>query len=191
MHSFQPSRGRILFEVLCALTISASCAAAWIQTGASALLGAAGAATLYALVHLFDMRRREPAVAAELQRIDFVTDQPGDVSADLAADMPQVLADPLPISEVAAGEVVAPAKDSRKAKAPRKSGGRRAKTPPPAEALELAAVEERAPKPAPPQEQGESEAVSEQEATHPPLAPLFEPAPFVRQQHAVFGRKAG
>ncbi len=30
-----------------------------------------------------------------------------------------------------------------------------------------------------------------EEAPHVPLAPLFEPEPFARQQRAMFGRKAG
>ena len=76
MHSFQPSRGRVLFEVLCALTVSASCAAAWMQTGASALLGACGAAALYGLVHLFDMRRPATSEAVEPQRVDFEPEVP-------------------------------------------------------------------------------------------------------------------
>ena len=47
MHSFHHSRSRILFEVFCALAISASCVSAWMQTGAQALLPAAAvAATL-------------------------------------------------------------------------------------------------------------------------------------------------
>ena len=55
MHSFHQSRGRIFFEVLCALAVSVSCVGTWMQTGASAMLPAAAAALLYALVHTFDM----------------------------------------------------------------------------------------------------------------------------------------
>ena len=71
MHSFHQSRGRILFEVLCALGIVASCVGAWQQTGASALLAAAAVAGLYGFVHLFDLVRGEPLEAAAPQRIDF------------------------------------------------------------------------------------------------------------------------
>src|SRR5687768_12995959 len=80
MHSFQPSRGRILFEVLCAVGIAASCGGAWMQTGASALLAASFVATLYGLVHFFDLFRRQPSLAAEPQRIDFAADGQADLS---------------------------------------------------------------------------------------------------------------
>ena len=43
MHSFHQSRGRIFFDFFCVLVIVASCMGAWMQTGASALIGAAGA----------------------------------------------------------------------------------------------------------------------------------------------------
>ena len=71
MLSFHQSRGRILFEVLCALGIVASCVGAWQQTGASALLAAAAVAGLYGFVHLFDLVRGEPLEAAAPQRIAF------------------------------------------------------------------------------------------------------------------------
>ncbi len=81
MHSFRQSRTRILFEVFCALAISASCVGAWMQTGASALLSAAAVSALYGLVHAFDMVGRRTAVAVEPQRIDFATDDQGDLLA--------------------------------------------------------------------------------------------------------------
>jgi hypothetical protein len=59
MHSFQPSRGRIVFQVLCAIGVAASFGGAWLQTGASALLAASAIATLYGLVHFFDLFRRD------------------------------------------------------------------------------------------------------------------------------------
>ena len=65
MHSFHQSRGRILFEVACALTISASCVVAWMQTYASAFLPAAAVAALYGLVHAFDLARPKPRLAAD------------------------------------------------------------------------------------------------------------------------------
>jgi hypothetical protein len=70
MQSFRHSRGRILFEVFCALAIAASCAGAWMQTGATALLPAAAVAALYGLVHAFDMRRQASTVAAAPRPID-------------------------------------------------------------------------------------------------------------------------
>ena len=70
MQSFHQSRARIFFEVLCALAISASCAGAWLQTGATALLPAAAVAALYGLVHAFDMRRGTPTVAPARERVE-------------------------------------------------------------------------------------------------------------------------
>ena len=69
MHSIRQSRSRVAFEILCALTVSASCVGAWIQTGATALLPAAVATALYGLWHLTDLRRQsgEPAVAAQVE----------------------------------------------------------------------------------------------------------------------------
>src|SRR5687768_7222744 len=82
MHSFHRSRGRILFEVACALAISGSCIAAWMQTGASALVPAAAVAALYGLVHLFDLR--------EVSRARPV-DQPGsEVAEAVPADIPDI-----------------------------------------------------------------------------------------------------
>ena len=49
------------------------------QTGASALLAAAAIATLYGLVHFFDLFRREPSVAVEAQRIAFEPEPVADV----------------------------------------------------------------------------------------------------------------
>jgi hypothetical protein len=70
MQSFHHSRGRILFEVFCSLAISASCAAAWQQTGATALLPAAFVAAFYGLVHAFDMRRPRSTTAAASRPVD-------------------------------------------------------------------------------------------------------------------------
>ena len=67
MHSFHHSRSRILFEVFCALAISASCVGAWMQTGAWALLPAAVVAALYGIVHTFDLRRRNSINLVEPQ----------------------------------------------------------------------------------------------------------------------------
>lgn len=197
MHSFHHSRGRILFEVLCALAIAASLTGAWMQTGASALLAAAGVAALYGFVHLFDLRRQKPAEAVPPQLIEADEEPQGDLLA-FAANAPEPTADPAP--EVAGPTEISepvepaspPAKAGRRAKAPRKGGGRRASASKAAEVTE----------PAPPVGADVTAVVpSEEPATvvpltfdetaHPPLAPLFEPEPFVRQQRTVFGRKAG
>lgn len=193
MHSFQPSRGRVLFEVLCALTVSASCAAAWMQTDASALLGAAGAAALYGVVHLFDLRRPTPIQAVEPQRIDFESEVPEIVLPMAAAEEPS--ADALVTEEVAAPEP-APARagPGRRSGGSRKGSGRRAKAPKAAKATEAASADgAEAPWPlaeeTAPWGQEEFETLPELEAAHPHIAPLFEPEPFARMARPAFGRR--
>ena len=191
MHSFQPSRGRVLFEVLCALTVSASCAAAWMQTGASALLGAAGAAALYGLVHMFDMRRPPTAHAFEPQRVDFEPEAPEIILPTAAAD--EQVADTPVAGEVAALEP-APARagSGRRSGGSRKGSGRRAKAPKAAKVTELAPAAET---PWPMAEEAassaeeESASIPELEAAHPHIAPLFEPEPFARMPRPAFGRR--
>ena len=160
MHSFQRSRAIILFEAACALALSASFAAAWQQTGAPALIAAAGVAGLYGLVHLFDLRQRK---AGEVP-VEAVVDRPVEAVAIPA---------PGPIAELAPS-ADAPASKPPRAKAPRK--GAKAAPKPKLVAEPVA------------------EPVVEPEVFEPvasiPLAPLFEPEPFVRQPRA-FGRKAG
>jgi hypothetical protein len=206
MHSFQPSRGRILFEVLCAVGIAASCGGAWMQTGASALLAAAAVATLYGLVHFFDLFRRNPAVAVEPQRIEFepaVEVEPvpprQEFSAPLVAVEPQLVVDNV-VEEVRPAEEAEfiepaplPAKAGRRAKAPRKSGSRRAGAPKEPNVAELVPVAEPQVDVAAPLEMAEvAEPGPVEEPFHTSVAPLFEPEPYVRQQQrATFGRKAG
>lgn len=175
MHGFQRSRGRIVFEVLCAVVVSASFAMAWLQTGASAFVPAAAVAALYGFVHLFDLRTGNETVQvglapseAAIQPIAELSDQPGeDPHAELAPEVPP------------AEPAVARASKPRRPKAPRKAGTGRAK-----------AAAEQEPEAAP-----VHEVIVEPEAWEPvtqiPIAPLFEPDPFVRQQRATFGRKAG
>lgn len=164
MHSPQHSRGRILFEVMCAWAAAASCAGAWIQTGASALLPAAAAAFLYGAVHLFDMAGRNPARAEEPQR-EFPVAAPENAPAD---DKPtgQLVDD---LAGTRATED-APAKPARKTRA-------RAPKKPKLVEVTIDAIEAEPP-------------VYHDGSDHPPLAPLFEPLPAVRQLR-TFGRKAG
>ena len=200
MHSFQPSRGRVFFEVLCALGISASFAGAWLQTHATALLGAAGIAALYGLVHLFDMRRGKPAVAAEPQRIDFAPE-----ALDLV--VPMVATDEMPaaqpVEEAEAVEPAAPRSSSgRRTGGSRKSSGRRTKAPKIEKADELAPVDEtdvpwpiaEEPEVEPAIEPGltveeEFAFLPDDEAAHSHIAPLFEPEPFARMPRRAFGRR--
>ena len=219
MHSLQPSRGRIFFEVLCAVGIAASCGGAWMQTGASALLAAASVATLYALVHFFDLFRRAPSLAAEPQRIEFEQEPGFDVPVrqDVVAQQERIeqqlaaysIVEEPPLIEPAVSEAaqpvdpaVSPPVESRRTKAPRKTNTRRVSASKKAKSAELAAPEARdvvdfairdqqAPSGIDVPTQTD-DPVHTDEPLHPPVAPLFEPEPFVRQQQrSMFGRKAG
>jgi hypothetical protein len=178
MHSFHRSRGRILFEVVCVLAVSASCVAAWMQTGASALLAAAAVAALYGLVHLFDMRRRNDAILAV---------QPENAVAEAAAAEPvepPVEAEqdrPLPDPDFAVeAELVEPPvarqRKPRRAKSPRKAREK---------AVEQAEAETS------PFPDMAAEPEYREQVTQIPIAPLFDPDPLIRQQRTIFGRKAG
>jgi hypothetical protein len=198
MRSFHQSRGRSLFEVFCALVVAASCAGAWMQTGAWALLPVALVALLYGVVHAFELARRNPAGAADPERIDFATDQHGSLVAPLDSGVPPAAADQQgttdkTIDEVKLVELAAPrASKGRRAKAPRKGGGRRASEPKESKVTERVAPEEAdVAEPVAIEKAEVAAPVPPEEAAHVPLAPLFEPEPFARQQRAVFGRKAG
>lgn len=205
MQSFQPSRGRILFEVFCALAIAASFVGAWKQTGAWTLLPAALAAAVYALFHAFDMAG--PKQAAEPQRIDFEPPV-----ADIV--VPMVPAEELPADEAVApvvAEVVQmpePASregSGRRTGGSRKGNGRRGKSAKAVKVEEAAQVEvaaqvEEAEAPWPVadiQEVADPEPVAEEEfvfpdneePSQPHIAPLFEPEPFARMQRRAFGRR--
>lgn len=195
MHSFYPSRGKVFFEVLCALGISASLAGAWLQTHATALMGAAGVAALYALVHLFDMRRPKVAEIAEPQRIAFEPE-----TSDIVVPMVAVEAEPMAETVVGGVDVVdTRASNGRRSGGSRKGAGRRAKAPKTAKVVELAPVEELetpGPLTLEPQEQehadpGEEdfEFPSHDELSQSHIAPLFEPEPFARMQRRAFGRR--
>jgi hypothetical protein len=176
MHSFHQSRGRIYFDIFCALTIATACAFAWLQTGASALLAIAGVAALYSLVRATDAGRRSPTVAAELP-----------VSEPSAGEQGELL-------NFAASAEAAPADEP---KAPPKAKRRSRKKQPALEPVadsEAAEPRDMEPVDVVPQPVEALELVEEVEAAeeyHPPIQPLFEPEPLVRQQRAVFGRKAG
>jgi hypothetical protein len=209
MRSFHQSRGRLLFEVFCALVVAASCAGAWMQTGAWALLPVALVALLYGVVHAFDLARRNPAGAADPERIDFATDQHGSLLAPLDSGVPLAAADQQgtadkTIEQVKLVELAAPrASKGLRAKAPRKGDGRRAsesKEPkvteraPPEEAevgVPVAIEEAEVAVPLAIEKAEVAAPLLPEEVAHAPLAPLFEPEPFARQQRAVFGRKAG
>lgn len=195
MHSFRQSRGRILFDFFCTLVIVASCAGAWMQTGASALLGAAAAAGLYGLVRLFDLGRPKTAEAIKPQRIDFATDPRGDVMAELDADEPRLVAQQQlatdGIEKAKLVESAAPqTKPDSKAKAPRKGGGRKVSAAKSAKIIELAPPEDaEVTELSSPEEAEVSDFVVPDDMTHAHIEPLFEPDPFVRMPRRAFGRR--
>ena len=204
MHSFHHSRGRILFEVLCALTVSASCVGAWIQTGASAFLPAAAAAALYALAHAFDLAKARPALAAPMPSVETPAGHLDEIPDDETMAPPPV--EEAPSAEpVAAVELTEPAiaekPKPRRAKAPRKAAKGSAKV----VVTELKPVEVATTVPEPEMDSPDMDSPdmdspdmdssdmdsSDMDSAPVPIAPLFEPEPFVRQQRTVFGRKAG
>ena len=185
MHSFHRSRGRILFEVFCALGISASCVAAWMQTYAPAMLAVAGFAGLYGLVHAFELLWRSPAIAAAAETSAPVTDDRGDLLVYLEDDEPELLLD----SEPEVGEIA----DERGPNLAAPMQEREPEVVEPVLPLEPAPVSIQEPKPevAEPVEIVEPAEPVHEEPEYAPVAPLFEPQPFVRNQRAAFGRKAG
>ena len=204
MHRTSPSRGRVLFEVLCALGMSASFAGAWMQTHATALLGAAGVAAFYALVHLFDLRQRkaaETAEAVEPQRVEFEPETSEIVVPMVSSGQ---LVDEGAIEEVEAAEP-GPVRTGpgRRSGSRKSSGGRRAKAPKAAKLVELTPVEEVQEVAAawPMTEVTEAGALAarvddeefvfpaDDEPSQPHIAPLFEPEPFARMQRRAFGRR--
>ena len=176
MHSFHQSRGRILFEVLCALGMSVSFAGAWTQTGATALLPAAAIALLYGFVRLFDMARRTPA-AATVRAVEQAADQPMPVAQP-------VLAEPVPQVVELAEAAPPPARKTRQSKAPRKKAKAADATFVEVVKTVDIAVSAGAELPA-------EEPMPFDDDHHASVTPLFEPVPFARQQRTGFGRKAG
>lgn len=181
MHSFHPSRGRILFEVFCALTIAGSCALAWLQTYASAFLVIAAVTALYAVVRATDLRRRPMAVATEMPGAEPVVDDQGDL---LAYEAPVV--EPVAAAVAEPEPAPKPKRRARKKQAPVEAVIEVIPEPEVAEAVEAAAEPEVADT-----VEVVPEPVDFEEEYHAPVTPLFEPQPLVRQQRTVFGRKAG
>jgi hypothetical protein len=211
MHSFQPSRGRILFEVFCALAVVSSMVGAWRQTHASALLVAAAAAGLWAMARLFDLGRHQPAVAEEPQRIAFETEAVEEAQPVSAAELLQTAIEPIPAPDAGdpEPEVVETAPRTgpgRRKTGSRKSGGRRASAKA-ADVVDFVSAEEAETASAPdvaapaPSDELETAGLSlpddpdldgpeaDAEPIHVPHAPLFEPEPFVRMQRQAFGRR--
>lgn len=195
MHSFRQSRTRILFEVFCALAISASCVGAWMQTGASALLLAAAVSAFYGLIHAFDMVGRRAAVAVEPQRIDFATGDQGDLLAYESAGEPPAVVERRLDTDKAIEQpepVEATHKSaSRRAKAPRKGGGRRVNASKEEGVTQLAPLEDDKIASIHPEVAEAGSLIAPEEVVQPHIEALFEPDPFVRMQRRAFGRKGG
>jgi len=196
MHSYRRSRGKVAFEALCGFGLAASFAAAWDQTGASALLASASIMGLVAIYWSFGLLGRDRtqqveqpsevvAVAPQVEQAKSVAAIAPQVEQPPAvvAVAPQVEVETLRLDEVFARdaeeafarepEIVAEAKPV--AKAPKKPRARKAKK---AAADAAPIVEPMEPAPyADSALQGLS------------LEPLFEPQPFARQPRA-FGRKS-
>lgn len=204
MHSFHQSRGRILFEVFCALGISASCVFAWMQTYAPAMLAVAGFAGLYGLVHAFDMVRRSPAVAVPEEAAAPATDDRGDLLVYLEADEPELLLDAEPqvaeIAEVADAADVAEEAQPEVAEPelaePVQESEREVVEALPQPQPVVGVVEEVEPEVAEPVQEAEPEAAEsvqeepvQDEPEYSPVSPLFEAEPFVRKQRTAFGRR--
>jgi hypothetical protein len=176
MHSVRHSRSRVLFEVFCALAMSASFAGAWMQTGASALLAAAGVAALYALVHMFDLGGSKPHGIVDRPE---VKDVPSDAVQPVARRVPVEAA--VAIEEAAGAEPAAPQKRPSRAKSRRKSADRQVSAPDEPTVTEFA----------PPVEAEVAFPEPSAEVTHLHIEPLFEAEPFTRMPRPAFGRKAG
>jgi hypothetical protein len=177
MHSFHHSRGRILFEVFCALVVAGSFLGAWQQTGASAFLPAALASGLWGLWHLTDLRQPRPAMAPAV----------GDTAAAQSPPEPagpEVTVEPVAVVEL---EPAPEALESALKPAARPKRRSRKKQPAAEKAAKAVTVEAQAERPV--VQLCEPAEIAEDH--HAPIVPLFEAQPIVRQQRAVFGRKAG
>lgn len=175
MHSHQRARGKILFEVFCALGLAASFAGAWDQTGASALLASASIVALFAIYWSFGLfaRRQADDVA---QPTPAWVDAPQPAVQTAVVDEPEAAVQAAVQEDFVACEPERASEPEPVAPAPKKRRARKAQKAPAA----VAAMVE-PPQPAP---------VEEPVFDGPPLEQLFEAQPFVRQPRPAFGRKA-
>jgi hypothetical protein len=161
MHSQHRARGKVLFEVFCALSLAASFAGAWDQTGSSALLASASITALFAIYWSFGLFARDrvdvvaqpTAAVADAHEAEVQTA----VREEVFACEPEVLAEPEPV-----------------AARPKKQRARKAQK---AAAVVAPVVE---PEPV---------AVVVPVSDGLPIEQLFDPQPFVRQPRSAFGRK--
>lgn len=161
MHRHHRGRGKILFEVFCALGLAASFAGAWDQTGSSALLASASIMALFAFYWSFGLFAR-----------DGLDDAAKPTAA--VAEAPEAQVETAAQVQAFACEPEVPTEPEPVAPAPKKRRARKAK----AEAVVAPVVE-------PPQP-----VVHQSVSDGPPVEQLFDPQPFVRQQRPAFGRKS-
>ena len=187
MQSHRRPRGKIFFEVLCALFIGASFVGAWIQTGAWAFLGPAFVFTLFGLYWSFDIFGR-PAAAVAVQPVvreaepvarpvEIRTFEPAE---EYVAFVPEPVVDEpvvLAVAEDAPEPVVEP-KPKRRSK--------KAKAEPVAMVAEpvIEPVVEQAP-----MVFDEAPSFEEDEQHEPHMEKLFDPQPFARQARPAFGKR--
>jgi hypothetical protein len=183
MHSYRRSRGKVAFEALCGFGLAASFAAAWDQTGASALLASASIMGLAAIYWSFGLLGHDRTHQVEQPAAVVAVAPQVEPPRAVVAVAPQVEVETLRLDEVFARdaeeasalepEVVA--EPQPVAKAPKTPRARKAKK---AASETVPIVEQMEPAPyADSALQGLS------------LEPLFEPQPFARQPRA-FGRKS-
>jgi hypothetical protein len=207
MHSHRRPRGKIFFEVLCALLIGASFVGAWIQTGAWAFLGPAFVFTLFGLYWSFDMfGSREPvraAIAAEPTAAPAFVRESESVAAQVeirtfepaeefvaAFEPAAVFEQPAALAAAPSPEPVAEAKPKRRSKKARP------------EAVAIVAEPVVAPDPQPivdpdpepvvehaPATFDEAPSFAEDEHHESHIEPLFDPQPFARQARPAFGKR--
>ena len=162
MHTDRRARGKVLFEVLCALILAASFVGAWEQTGSSALLVSASIVALAAIYWSFGLFGRD--------RVDDAA-QPAAAMADA-----QVAEADTPVPEVLVREPDVPTEPEPVTAAPKKRPARKAKK----AAAEVAPIVEPT----------EPVAIEQPVSNGLPLEQLFDVQPRVRQPRPAFGRKA-
>lgn len=184
MHSHRRPRGRIFFEVLCAVTVGASFVGAWIQTGAWAFLAPAFVFTLFGLYWSFDMFGRSAAPAAvqptaapvrEAEPVAPVEIRTFEPAATFAAE-PE-FAPIVPVALATAEPEPEPAVEAKPKRRPKK-----------AKPEVTAIVAEPANEPAP-VVFDEAPSFEEPEHHEPHIEPLFDPQPFARQARPAFGKR--
>lgn len=200
MQSHRRPRGKIFFEVLCALFIGASFVGAWIQTGAWAFLGPAFVFTLFGLYWSFDMFGRstaavaiQPVVAPEAVREAELAAAPVAIRTFEPAEEFVAFA-PQPTVEESAALAVAEYVPEPVAEAKPKRRSKKAKP----EAVTIVAEPVVEPDPEPVVEQvveqapavfDEAPSFDEVEHHEPHIEPLFDPQPFARQARPAFGKR--